>query len=158
MKLAELRALPLGTPLLLDGAAPRETVLYAGLSDGDGRRTRARVLGALGNERQVLTRQLAPAVRRPHPDVFMLVPGMTGHTVTVERITAATWSRLGIRRGTVGDLAAIERKNGALESVCCLHADLWGGSIETAARSYADSYGARYIPIHPAARQNGDDR
>lgn len=146
MKLSELRTLPLGAPLLLDGASPRETVLYAGLDAAGGRQTRVRVLTALADERLVLTRQLAPAVRRPHPDVFMVVPGMTGHTVTVERITAATWSRLGIRRGTVGDLAAIERNGGTFIKVCCLHADLWGGSIEQAARSYADSYGARYVP------------
>lgn len=147
MKLADLRALPTGAPLLAGPAA--EPVVLAAISPaGAGRRTAtARVLTATGDPVDVLPRQLTPAPPARHPDAVAERPGLTGHTITVERITARIWPLLGlVRRGAVGQLAAIERQDGRLGKVCCLHGDLCGGSIETAAYSYAQSYGAVYVP------------
>lgn len=146
MKLSDLRALPLGAPLL---AGPRrEPVVLAGITPpGPGRRCHTvRVLTVRGDEHDLQPRSLAPAPRRAHPDAVAVRPELAGHTVTIEKITAQAWPLLGLPRGVVGQLAVIERTGGRLGKVCCVQGDLWGGSIETAARSYADGYGARYVP------------
>ncbi|TDB88326.1 hypothetical protein E1264_11615 [Actinomadura sp. KC216] len=150
MLLEDLRALPVGAPLLAGPDA--EPVVLAELTPpGPGRRTTtARVLTVLGEERDVLPRLLAPAPPARYPDAVAVRPDLTGHTITVEKITARIWPRLGLARGVVGQLAAIERQDGHLVKVCCIASDLWGGDIETAARSYADGYGARCVPAGSA--------
>ncbi|MFC4048355.1 hypothetical protein ACFOY4_01555 [Actinomadura syzygii] len=147
MKLADLRALPVGAPLLAGLAA--EPVVLAGFTPpGPGRRyTTARILTVLGDERDVQPRLLAPAPPASRPDTVVVRPDLAGHTITVERITARIWPRLGVGRGAVGQFAVIERRDGHLGKVCCIASDLWGGgSIETAADSYARDYGATYVP------------
>ena len=146
MLLADLRALPMGAPLLAGPAA--EPVVLAGLTPpGPGHRTTtARVLTVLGDEREVQPRLLTAAPPARRPDAIAVRPDLTGHTITVERITASIWPRLGGSRGTIGQLAVVERKDGHLGTVCCVASDLCGGSVETAARSYAADYGATYVP------------
>ncbi|MFG1857443.1 hypothetical protein ACGFJT_36800 [Actinomadura geliboluensis] len=146
MKLADLRALTPGAPVLLN-SHPLDQVLYAGLtSGGNGHQTRALVVTSLGDEQEVNPRRLTPAAPVRYLNVFMKRPGLHGRTITIERIAAPTWSKIGVHREAIGQLAVIKRSDGAFTKVCALHSDLWGGSIEQAARSYADSYGAVCLP------------
>lgn len=60
-----------------------------------------------------------------------------GHTITVETLA--------------GGRAIVERTDGRPGKICATEADLDGVSIIAAARSYAETYGARYVPagLHP---------
>ncbi|WP_067470088.1 hypothetical protein [Actinomadura macra] len=77
--------------------------------------------------------------------------GARSHTVTVEWIdpkTADAWRPDHTPGELLGALAVVERSGGHLGKVCAVEPGVWG-PMETAARGYARSYGARYIPTHP---------
>ncbi|WP_433463941.1 hypothetical protein [Spirillospora sp. CA-128828] len=148
MHLSELRSLPVGAPLLAGPSA--EPVVFVGITPaGSGRRiATARALTWDGREREVQPRQLRPAPPTACPDAVMVRPELEGRTVTIERITAHIWPRIGIAsRGVIRQPAVIRRHDGHFRKVCCVQTDLWGGGdLETAAKAYADEGGARYIP------------
>ncbi|GAA2449207.1 hypothetical protein GCM10010191_78430 [Actinomadura vinacea] len=71
------------------------------------------------------------------------------HTITVERVDPVT-ARAAIPNHNpdelLGVLAVVARHHGRLAKVCLVEPDMWGVDAETTARSYADGYGARYVP------------
>lgn len=78
-------------------------------------------------------------------------PDLAGHdhTITVERVDPATArAQIPDRHPAelLGGLAVVERHHGRLMKVCVTEPDLWGVAAEQAAKSYASTYGARYIP------------
>lgn len=79
--------------------------------------------------------------------------GLTGHTITVERVdraTARAW--IGIVRdgweSLIGRRAVVERHAGRLGKVCAIQGvhGITADEIEHAAAGTARTYGARYVP------------
>lgn len=147
MKLADLRALHPGAPLLADlgNGLDAEPVVFA--RPNTARSLRVRVLAFDGTEHEVHPDRLTPAPPGGHPDLIALRPDLEGRTITIEHVTARVWPLLGLGRGAIGQLAAVERQEGRLVKVCCIQSDLWGGNLEEAARAFAEDCGARYVAV-----------
>lgn len=100
---------------------------------------------------EVLTFAPGPA----YPLITEERPALAGlpHTITVERVdpvTARAWVPIHRPDALLGGLAVVERHRGRLSKVCALEPDLHTDA-ETTARSYADGYGARYVPAGGAS-------
>lgn len=145
MKIADLRELPEGTQLR---TTRKEIVTLAGFV-----RSVAIVRHADGGTREYRGASLHQ-VADVHPLVTRERPGLTGHTVTVERAsrdaarqfagTVPDWEVL------IGRLCAVERTDGHLGKVVDVAGvDGLGATVEdvvSAASSAACVYGARYVP------------
>lgn len=145
MKIADLRTLPEGTQLR---TTKKEIVTLAGFV-----RSCVVVRHADGGTREYRGASLHQ-VADVHPLVTRERPGLTGHTVTVERATRDAARQLA---GTVPDwesligrLCAVERTDGRLGKVCDVAGvnGLGDGEDDVvfAASSAACVYGARYVP------------
>lgn len=97
-----------------------------------------------------------PASLQPTADPYPVITGRRdtlqgeGHTITVERasrVTARDYiGRVDDWETLIGARAVVERQDGRLVKVCQVEPELYGGSVEDAARACAGSYGARYVP------------
>lgn len=155
MKLADLRALPEGAPLIASTVQFRYSdpcVTYAGTTVPTGHRqvTFARVERSDGSMASVLPRQLR-AVPFEEPFATARRDGLTGHTITIETADTATarhW--IGIVedwRQLIGRRCVVERHDGRLGKVCSIDgADgVSNDDIEAIADAVAYTYGARYV-------------
>lgn len=153
MKLADLRALPMGAPLIANTAQFRYSdpcVTYAGTTVPTGHRqvTFARVERSDGSVASVLPRQLR-AVPLEQPFVADHRDGLTGHTITIETADTATarhW--IGIVpewRQLIGRRAVVERQGGRLGKVVAIEGVEHADDVEAIADAAAYTYGARYV-------------
>lgn len=153
MKLADLRALPEGAPLIASTVQFRYSdpcVTYAGTTTPTGHRqvTFARVERSDGSMASVLPRQLR-AVPFEEPFATARRDGLTGHTITIETADTATarhW--IGIVedwRQLIGRRCVVERTDGHLGKVCAVEGVEQADDIEAIADAVAYTYGARYV-------------
>ncbi|MUN41455.1 hypothetical protein [Actinomadura litoris] len=145
MDLQDLKQLPEGTQLR---TTKKEIVTLAGFV-----RSVVIVRHADGGTREYRSVSLHH-VTDVHPLITRERAGLTGHTVTVERVgrdaarqfagTVPNWE------GLIGRLAVVERTDGRLGKVCDVAGvnGLGDGEDDVvfAASSVACAYGARYVP------------
>lgn len=150
MKLTDLEALPAGSQLITTNGA-RVTLTGMARQALNGRTYTVATVrldgGRTGEYKPGSLRQAADL----HPLITVDRGGLTGHSITVERVdaeTAQAWSGIVPDwRSLTGRRAVVERHDGHLGKVCCIAGvdGIGDDEIEPAAESTARTYGARYV-------------